>query len=670
MSTARIPSPSSLCLLGSFVAAVGCGGDDDSVVADSSVRGCVQDLSLDPASAEPLLADEEQMGFVCPAIDEDWFTFDVSAAEPLTRVELTIDNARSPVDATYAISPQDTPAMAVATPDGGSVAPGADFDDTHCLGAGSYNIVVRDQGADAQDIRNPYLLRISNRPEPDSSEPNNAADAATPLAMGAPVSGFISCIGDEDYYTFDVGARDAVRIALEAAELGYEPELTVFEANGQTVISQGNPRGAFDATAIGFERQLDAGTYTLRIADDDGTGANPDVAYVLTIGLFEDPDTNEPNNGPLEATALGSLTCDAGWSNYLMNGAGAIVTAADTDWFEVSLAGCVGGIVEAEAEIDTSGLTDEEAWQLQQQLQMSVTLVRDAPDSPCDEDADCNVLPQTCEENIDCAGLLEACQREGRCAGARLCLPGSRCGANQTFRAYQQEPIPSPITGPPPPNRAVAAAPILASGNLWVRIADFQSNGGDLRARYTVRVRVRSEPDAFEPDNLYTSNPFEIEGDGGSSYTIRDCTAGDCCGPGTFTTGHIGYEGDRDFFRGSHPCPGQNCVLRLHYQVDGGEVSPLLRLSTSAGRWYETALPPGTTGTIGDLGGPTGAGQCIVANREHDMSPFDVTLFHYDEEVPEETNWDADQAVRFCLEIVSNACMAPCIPMGDDCNQR
>lgn len=646
-------------------------GDDMPMMPDAGALVCMQDLSIGPDTAEALMTGTDAMGFLCPEVDEDWYRFEVPAAEPILRIELNIDNARSPVEATYSIASVDTPDMAVATPDGDALEPGADLSDIHCVGAGTYNLVVRDQGTDAEDIRNPYTVRLTTLAEPDTLEPNNTAETATPIGMGMPTSGFVSCIGDEDFYQFDVGARDAVRLTLEAAELGYEPSLTVFDSAGDIVIMRDNPRGGFAETAISFERQLEAGTYTVRIADDDGTAGNPEVPYTLTIGIFEDPDTNEPNDDPDEATDLGSLPCGGGWSDYAINTGGALVTAADNDWFEVDV-NCRGGIIEAEAVLDTTGLSDADAWALQQRVQMSVTIVRDVPGDACSEDDDCTVLQtQTCEENIDCAGFLEACQREGLCGGARECLPNNLCGANQTFRAYAQQSVPDPITEPPPPNRAIASAPILSTGNVWIRVADFQSNGGDTRARYTLRVRVRQDPDSYEADNIYTNEPLLTEPveTVPSTYVVHDCTAGDCCGPGTFTTAHVGYDGDRDYFRGMHPCVGMNCMLRLHYEVGAGDVSALIRLTTSRGPWFDALVGSGSSGTIGDVGRPTGEGECIVADADHDETPFDLEIFHFDDE-DMEPGWDPDQDIRFCLEVTSNACVEPCIAAGDNCNQR
>ncbi|MEM9861177.1 MAG: PPC domain-containing protein [Myxococcota bacterium] len=632
---------------------------------------CQQDNSLGPDSAEALVAGTPATGFICPNIDEDWFTLDIPTGQSLLRINLSIDNARSPIEATYSIAPAGSPEMSVAIPDEDEIGPGANLRDTHCLEPGAYTVVLRDQGADAEDIRNAYELSFSTLAEPDTFEPNNEDTSATTIGMGAPTTGFISCRGDVDFYQFEVTGQDAVRVALDAAELGYEPQVTLFDPAGELVLTEVNARGALGPTALSFERQLQPGTYTVRVSDDNEQGSNAEVPYTLTIGVFEDPDTNEPNDGPLEATMLTGLGCGAGWSAFSENAAGALVTAADNDWFEIDLSGCANGIIEAEATLNTTGLTAQEAWELQARVQMSITLVRDAgPADPCDEDEDCVVLTRTCEENIDCSGLLEACQLEGRCGGAGVCLPTNTCGANQTFRAYTPQGIPEPIVEPPPPNTALLSAPVLSSQRAWLRVSDFQANGGDPRARYTLRVRVRNDPDGFEADNLYTSDPRLIdEGERVSPYTIHDCTAGDCCGGGDFVTAHIGYDGDRDYFMGSHPCEGRNCMLRLHYQVDAGDASPILRLTTSRGPWYDALLEPGTSGTIGDVGRPEGEDQCIVAAADQDLMPFDLSLFHFDPDEPGFL-WDADQRVRFCLEVTSNDCVAPCIVAGDECRQR
>ena len=651
------------------LSALACGDD---VMEQPDTGGqiiCMQDDSLGPDSAIPLTLGEATTGFLCPVSDEDWYSFDLPAGQGLMRVELAIDNARSPVEGTYSVSPVDSPQMAVATPDGEEIEPGADLNDLHCVGGGSYRIVVRDSQVDAEDIRNEYTLRVTASPEPDAAEPNNEQATATPVSMGSQVSGYIACLGDVDVFQFEVGMRQAVQLSLTAPIVSFHPTVRIVDSNGDEVLAQTNLRGTFEETRIMLERQLEAGTYFAMVSDDDNGDADAEGAYTLTVGLFEDPDTNEPNDGPTEATMLGAANCGGSWSTPLTNNSGAIVTAADTDWFEVPVTGCAGGIVEAVAELNTAGLSNEELWQLQSRVQLGLTLVRSAPDAPCTIDDDCVSLPYTCEENNDCGGFFEACQIDGFCGGAAVCLPAGVCGANQTFRAYEREPTPEMISGPPPPNRVVLSAPIFGNGPVYIRVSDFQSDAGDTRARYNLTVRVRADPDAHEPDNEYYNNWIEIEDKDPipTPLTIHNCTAGDCCGAGDFVTAHIGYEGDQDFFMGSHPCSGMDCMLRLHYQVGAGPVHTLFGIRTSQGRFYETSIDAGTSGTIGDVGGPVGEGQCILGYNEHQDTPWDFYVRHYNVEDELSTAYDPDQDLRFCLEITSTTCQAPCTMRGGQC---
>ncbi|MEM6962236.1 MAG: hypothetical protein AAF550_10945, partial [Myxococcota bacterium] len=543
------------------------------------------------------------------------------------------------------------------------------YDDTHCVEPGNYLVVVRDENQDAEDIRNPYALQIQTEPDPDSLEPNESSTEATVVSMSTPTSGYISCIGDVDYFEFQVPEQKSVTLTLTSgAPLGYEPRVTLEQSDGTAILEDSDPRGTLEATSITLERQLSPGTYRVRVEDSGNDGANSTVAYVLTFGLFEDPDVNEPNDRPANATSLGTLSCAGAWSEYRL-ASGALVTAADNDWYVVNLDGCEGDVIEVEAMLDTSSLSDAAAWEMQDQVQIAVGIVRDVPGSACNEDDDCIVLSNICSSNLDCAGLGESCQSDGRCAGTRACLPSGVCSARQTFRAYQEQAVPDPIQGRPPENQVRMAAPILSSGAVWILVSDFQSNGGAPNALYNLRVRVQTEPDGHEPDNRYTSSPATIAALDPieTEFTVHDCTEGDCCSSDKMVSAHISYDGDQDFFAGTHPCSGVGCMLRLHYESDSGDVPAALRLRTSAGPWYDALVEPGTSGTIGDEGRPVGERQCIVADRSHSERPFEMLFYYFNLADPSETGWDADQTVRFCLEVTSYECESPCVPSGEDC---
>ncbi|MEM1414338.1 MAG: hypothetical protein AAGH15_05540 [Myxococcota bacterium] len=655
---------------------------------------CDQDDSLGPDS--PLMLDPTgaTMGFVCPENDQDWYAFDVPAGDALVAVTLQVGTGgiRSPVDATYSIVRADAVDEAVATPDGEAVGPGARLEDTHCIGAGSYLLSVRDQGDDAEDLRNPYTLTVSTSAELDGAEPNDTTETATALNVGGMAAeGYVSCVGDVDLYSFTVAGDDAsARVRLSTPGdtssgecvgcLSFIPSLRLLESDGTTLVLEGfGSRAQSQATETTLIRQLEPGTYFVEVAASDGRGADPAIPYELSVALTNDPDPNEPNDDSLEATPLGPVVCGAEWSTFL-EATGALVAPADNDWFAVTVpAGCAGAIVEATVELLPDGLTVDEQWALQREVQASLTMVRPVPGVACADDDTCTTLAsRTCEipddpedtsGQVDCWGV-GACQRDGFCAGARECFPTGVCGANQVTRSYfPQSAPPMPTEGPE--NRAMISAPILTGGTFYLRVSDFQSNGGDPRAQYRLRVRTHGEPDAYEPDNLYLANPIVREpAETGPSFTIRDARVGGDggCTNGTLVDAHVGYEGDVDYFSAPNPCAGvSDCQLRLFYEVDTGPVVPLVRVR-ARGAETQRDLAPGSGGIIGELGTAVDAGNCFLAPTESDT--VDVEIFHFPDGDVTNQEFDPDQRVRFCLDVITDVCQEPCVLIDGTCFVR
>ncbi|MEO0321599.1 MAG: hypothetical protein AAF447_01445 [Myxococcota bacterium] len=655
---------------------------------------CDQDDSLGPDSALMLAADGPTTGFICPENDQDWYAFDLAGGDGLVTVALEVGRGgiRSPVDITYSIVRADAVDEAVATADGGEGGPGVALLDTHCVGAGSYLVSVRDQGDDADDLRNAYTLWLSTAPEPDGAEPNDALADATTLTVGAaPVSAFISCVGDVDLYTFTVpGDVQRARLRLSTPGdtmpegecescLGFIPALRLFEADGTTLVRElFASRAEQQATETTIIEQLLPGTYVVEVAASDDRASDPDTAYELEVDLTDDPDPNEPNDGSLEATPLGTVTCADGWTT--LTAEGALVAPGDNDWFRVDLpAGCNGSIVEATVEILPDGLSIDEQWALQSAVQASVTLVRPVAGTACADDDTCATLPnRTCMTSadptderpiIECAGV-GGCQRDGFCAGARECFPTGVCGANQVTRSYLPRSRPMmPTEGPD--NRAVLSAPLLAAGSFYLRVSDFQSNGGDPRAQYRLTVRTQAEPDGYEPDNVYIADPLIRErAETNSTFTIRDARVGGDggCTNGTLVNAHVSYEGDVDTFTATNPCAGvSDCQLRLFYEVDSGPVVPLIRVD-ARGAETQRDLAPGSGGIIGELGEPVDAGNCFLAPQGAD--DVTVQVFHFPDGMEDNQEYDPDQRIRFCLDVITDTCQEPCVFLEDECFVR
>jgi hypothetical protein len=293
--------------------------------------------------------------------------------------------------------------------------------------------------------------------------------------------------------------------------------------------------------------------------------------------------------------------------------------------------------------------------------------------TPCADDTACQGLNIECdpgEEHAEwqCQGYYNACGGDGLCVGASVCLPDSTCGANQTERHYRVAVAPDPVTGPPPPHEVVLSAPLFGGESLYLRVTDYQSDGGEPAALYALRVRVRSDPDAQDraavPNNLYGNTlttlnletAMEQSRERAVGVPVHDCTAADCCDAATWTEGAISYQNDFDLYVYDHPCAGADCSLRLHYRADDGPVQHGLYLFQGTSLWYTFAM----TGrdSFGD-------DECLYAYFKHE-NPYYILVRDYlgeDEPAQEQvgiaTRWSADQKYSFCIEKYANQCQAP-----------
>jgi hypothetical protein len=648
--------------------ALGCEGPPGSGVGEGGVPSCVRDGADDPATALPLVIGAEQEGHLCPIEDEDWYSLSLGPDQGIVEVTLALGTMRSPIEPTYTIYRRDAGGGAgevVAMPPIARI--GSDLELVHCIGAGEYLVSVRDQGADGQDVRNAYHLRVDAIDEPDSGEPNDGAAEATAITAGADVTGHVGCHGDEDWYRVEVPSRMLLHAHLEMDAGGIEPRVRLLDASEQALFERSNPAGAIEPTALDLGRQVAAGSYYVVVSDDDGADGDPETPYTLTVELRDCMDDQEPNDHPREAIDLPALTCGGSWS-ATVGRSGTVCSPGDGDWFRVPLNGCDAGVIEVEMRLRTGGLPAAEAWELQREVQASVTLIRPHADTPCSDDVTCRTLSAACSEPLDCAGMFEACTDEGLCGGAAVCLAEGACGAGQTQRSYTPLPVPEPATTPPPDNVALVSAPLLGDRLVYLQVGDFQGNGGSPAAQYDLTVRVRSDPDAHEVNNLYVNElreslvpiaesvPMATAG----AVTVHDCTAGDCCGAGTWVEGRIAYQNDLDLYRYGHPCPGGDCMVRLHYQIDAGPVDHVFAVLDDGGRlFFDRNFGNGSTGTLGGLGATD---DCFYASRDHESYVLLVRDF-----ATPSRDWDTEQRYRFCVEKIAASCQAPCMASPEGC---
>lgn len=678
-----------------LLGAVGCKSDDGSMDdggIDDTVR-CERDDSEGYESPLPL-EDGSAMGSICPIEDEDWYALSVTADEPIVKVALRMDNPRALVEATYAIwstKGNGAPDEAVALPDGEAV--GGPLTSTHLLPAGDYFLVVRDQGDDREDLRNHYLLDVTMLAEPDGQEPNDDLQGATPTKSGDTQAGYLASTDDEDWYAIDVPPGSVVRITLTMPASEVSATVTLMDPEGNPIVSDAHLADDGSDADLRIVRVLAAGgTYYVVVTDDDGMNADDENPYQLHIEVLQDLDENEPNDHPDEATELSAqaVQCADDWSPW-MTAVGTIGSPGDNDWYAVTLNGCVGGVVEAEVRLGES-LGDQKAWALQQDVQASVTLVREHVGTPCaaGDDEQCRELTIGCDVedeflvSWDCAGYFNSCSGTGFCTGATVCLPTGNCGANQTQRYYEPQVPPNPIDAPPL-NQALLSAPIKANGTYYLRVSDFQADGGDPEALYDLRFRVRRDPDLLDRsgkgNNLYSNKlaeddlPIVQSADLRAAMPVEDATVSPQCADGPWQTGAISYENDLDFWRFDHPCPAPaanpmpgdgDCMLGIAYEVDPGAVNPgIFVYLDNGGLAASFPVAAGTSGYFGRVGANDDT--CFFAY--HTRSEYTVMVR---DQADDGRDWDSDQSYRFCIEKWSETCQAPCEEYGDpagDCGR-
>ncbi len=642
---------------------------------------CEFDDSEDPATAVALSLGQEATGYICPVEDEDWYVFETGAGDHLLTVRLSLDAPIAPIEATYVVYEDvgGQPGEVAARPPAEEV--GEDLEIVHCVAPGRYFLVVRDQGDDAQDARHAYRLSVESAPDPDPAEPNDDAAGATAASLGTPVEGAIGCRGDEDWFAVDVGAGQLLSIRLEMPVATLQPTVKVRDGMGNVVATETNPRGTVEATQLSRLVQVpQPGRWYVSVGDDDGRNADPGARYRLTLDLVQDRDANEPNNTSAEATELASQSCGASWSSW-QTVTGSFGTLGDLDWFRLPLSGCANGIVEVELELDTSGLSAAEQWALQETVQSSVALVRGHPESACSSDNECADINLPCRSDWDCAGYFNTCLPAGFCAGAATCLPEGHCGANVIERHYQQRTPPMNPTSGPGPNRARFAAPTFGHNVLYLRVSDFQGDGSAPDLDYTLRVRVRTDPDVHEPSNAYAPRIFESDPAGpqiaatlasGNVLPVYDATTGGGCDSTTWTEGSLGYTLDQDWYAYAHPCPGMDCMVRVNYERDGGPVELLFNIYAEDRRFNDllAGLPESANNApmSGYLGGTTAADACHYAFQGHTGNPF--YYFIQVRDLLDVEDWDPDQKYRLCVEKIADGCAEPpCMLYMNGCGQ-
>jgi hypothetical protein len=154
---------------------------------------------------------------------------------------------------------------------------------------------------------------------------------------------------------------------------------------------------------------------------------------------------------------------------------------------------------------------------------------------------------------------------------------------------------------------------------------------------------------------------------------IHDCTGNSagCCGSGaTWFEGAISYTFDQDWFQYEHPCPEADCLIQVHYQIDGGPTDVLMAVYYGGSMWNDTIVPVSDTGDQPAKNDICGDDECLYAYRDHSGYYFNVRDTIFEESGGEANNgtwdWSREQSYRFCIAKYYDGCMAPCKDWGED----
>ena len=743
------------------------------VEADQGLAGpsCGFDQDNDYPNARQLRATQSIDGQVCPLGDVDWYQLSIEQTGIIS-IEAKMETPLSPLNLSYELyriqngETRDIVAQSLPTEASTQVKT------THCVAQGNYGLRVSDLNGDAQDKQNYYELSFDVSPDPDQGELEQEGPAegvilgestdasieiqARPLQNGMESSGFIACRGDQDWFKIDLEERVVLNLKLSMPLTQVQPQLTLYSPSLERVLTLNQANAALSETQL--ERDLSltqAGTYYIHIEDMSGLRADLENAYTLQLTAESDNDLNEPNNVARLATsiAMAALECGSEWSPWIEK-EGVVGTLGDIDWFAFETAGCQPGILEVELDLNDENLSNAESFELQRTLELSVNLVEAHEMSMCQHgeagaDESCRLLSKSCSSAWDCAGISRVCLPEGVCAGSVSCLPSNRCAASKIERHYV---LPENATELAlPPHRVRLTAPLTGDQLRYLRVGDYGGNSAHPQANYTLKMRIRREPDQNEPSNIYTDEirrgdrvsdhlglarsrnvvyvhdhssdvyapPPSEEKEVGESmagesmagesmagesmagesmageFMAGESMAGEsmagesmagesmagesmagmlmpvdgflptsCSSPNAqWTEGVISYEDDQDFYSYRHPCPGEDCMVKIYYEIDEGPVDFLLQVYQHNDLWFDPIVPVSelnvNAAISGVFGGLNAGDQCFYAWQGHGRMNEDFYYTLSIRDLRSKKDWSSDQKYRFCIEKAGNGCFEP-----------
>ena len=137
-----------------------------------------------------------------------------------------------------------------------------------------------------------------------------------------------------------------------------------------------------------------------------------------------------------------------------------------------------------------------------------------------------------------------------------------------------------------------------------------------------------------------------------------------CSSPNAqWTEGMISYEDDQDFYSYRHPCPGEDCMIKIYYEIDEGPVDFLWQIYQHNDLWFDPIVPVSelavNAAISGVFGGLNEGDQCFYAWQGHGMGSEDFYYTLSIRDLRPKRDWSSEQKYRFCIEKAGNGCFEP-----------
>lgn len=230
-----------------------------------------------PAEATPL-AGESIQGAMSPAGDADWYKITTdSGTRSVLRAELS-----GLAGADLVLSVRDAFANDLLVVDNmGKEQP--EVLTGWGLGGGDVYLVVTEKNGRKADARRPYTLDKKLIPFQEGLEwePNNSTAAVQALKIGGTVDGYFAPKGDEDWYEFNLYQKGVVQLEISGV-FNVAPQLTLFD---QEYKELGNVMAAKAGLPVGLARELEKGTYVVRLKPVEPGQNNTRDKYSLRVGV-------------------------------------------------------------------------------------------------------------------------------------------------------------------------------------------------------------------------------------------------------------------------------------------------------------------------------------------------------------------------------------------------